>query len=250
MSGRKQSGSGGLLGWGLAAIALAGWFLSAKPKPAPAPREVAPIATVAPRPEPPPPPPIQPAALLAAAKAFASYGLTFKEDRVAAYTLASGFLAAVPPDAIEASEASILQREVEARRKLRDVASAAPASESDLNSLMERLQPGARPGLLAVAPKRPTKLTNPATRGAAPRAPPLPQRAQLAEAAPRTAAAWSGTERTQVRATPIATTTGACAENGSCFGDISEATGRPKTTHVNGYYRRDGAYVRGHYRSK
>lgn len=43
---------------------------------------------------------------------------------------------------------------------------------------------------------------------------------------------------------------GNCAENGSCYGDISSATGRPKTTHVNGYYRRDGTYVRGHYRSR
>lgn len=41
-----------------------------------------------------------------------------------------------------------------------------------------------------------------------------------------------------------------CAENGSCFGDLSSATGRPKTVHVKGYYRKDGTYVRGHYRSK
>lgn len=41
----------------------------------------------------------------------------------------------------------------------------------------------------------------------------------------------------------------ACAENGSCYGDISIATGRPKTVRVGGYYRRDGTYVRGHYRS-
>ena len=41
-----------------------------------------------------------------------------------------------------------------------------------------------------------------------------------------------------------------CAENGSCYGDISVATSRPKTVHVKGYYRRDGTYVRGHYRSK
>jgi hypothetical protein len=40
-----------------------------------------------------------------------------------------------------------------------------------------------------------------------------------------------------------------CAENGSCYGDTSAATGNPKTVHVNGYYRRDGTYVRGHYRS-
>ena len=41
----------------------------------------------------------------------------------------------------------------------------------------------------------------------------------------------------------------ACAENGSCYGDISERTGRPKTVQVQGYYRKDGTYVRGHYRS-
>jgi hypothetical protein len=41
-----------------------------------------------------------------------------------------------------------------------------------------------------------------------------------------------------------------CAENGSCYGDISSFTGRAKTVHVSGYYRRDGTYVRGHYRSR
>ena len=41
-----------------------------------------------------------------------------------------------------------------------------------------------------------------------------------------------------------------CAENGSCYGDISAATGRPKTVQVNGYFRKDGTYVRGHVRSK
>ncbi len=40
-----------------------------------------------------------------------------------------------------------------------------------------------------------------------------------------------------------------CAENGSCYGDISSVNGMPKTVHVNGYYRSDGTYVRGHYRS-
>lgn len=40
-----------------------------------------------------------------------------------------------------------------------------------------------------------------------------------------------------------------CAENGSCYGDISNINGMPKTTLVNGYYRSDGTYVRGHYRS-
>jgi len=40
------------------------------------------------------------------------------------------------------------------------------------------------------------------------------------------------------------------AENGSYYGQISEKTGRPKTVHVRGYYRKDGTYVRGHYRSR
>jgi hypothetical protein len=42
----------------------------------------------------------------------------------------------------------------------------------------------------------------------------------------------------------------ACAENGSCNGDISTATGLPKTLHVYGYFRGDGTYVRGYYRSR
>lgn len=41
----------------------------------------------------------------------------------------------------------------------------------------------------------------------------------------------------------------ACSESGSCYGDISPATGRPKTIYVPGYYRSDGTYVRGYYRS-
>ncbi|MCW5976488.1 MAG: hypothetical protein KIT09_00350 [Bryobacteraceae bacterium] len=40
-----------------------------------------------------------------------------------------------------------------------------------------------------------------------------------------------------------------CTSSGSCYGDISPATGRPKTVHVDGYYRKDGTYVRPHYRS-
>lgn len=41
-----------------------------------------------------------------------------------------------------------------------------------------------------------------------------------------------------------------CAENGSCYGDTSVINGLPKTTRVDGYFRKDGTYVRGHYRSK
>jgi hypothetical protein len=42
----------------------------------------------------------------------------------------------------------------------------------------------------------------------------------------------------------------ACAENGSCYGDISDVNGLPKTNLVNGYTRKDGTYVRGYYRSR
>ena len=38
-------------------------------------------------------------------------------------------------------------------------------------------------------------------------------------------------------------------ENGSYYGEISERTGRPKTVYVQSYTRRDGTYVRSHFRS-
>lgn len=40
------------------------------------------------------------------------------------------------------------------------------------------------------------------------------------------------------------------AENGSRYDEISRRTGRPKTMFIRGYYRSDGTYVRGHYRSR
>lgn len=40
-----------------------------------------------------------------------------------------------------------------------------------------------------------------------------------------------------------------CSESGSCYGDISPATGRPKTVYVPGYFKSNGKYVRGYYRS-
>ncbi len=39
-----------------------------------------------------------------------------------------------------------------------------------------------------------------------------------------------------------------CQENGSCYGDISPLTGMPRTVEVHGYTRKDGTYVRGHFR--
>lgn len=41
---------------------------------------------------------------------------------------------------------------------------------------------------------------------------------------------------------------GRVAENGSYYGQ-SNVNGVPKTVAVSGYYRKDGTYVRGHYRS-
>jgi hypothetical protein len=58
----------------------------------------------------------------------------------------------------------------------------------------------------------------------------------------------SPSEQTRTQQTYPASTR-LCAENGSCYGDISEGTGRPKTVPVQGYYRSDGTYVRGYYRS-
>lgn len=40
------------------------------------------------------------------------------------------------------------------------------------------------------------------------------------------------------------------AENGSHYGQISEVTRLPRTIYVGGYYRRDGTYVRSHFRSR
>lgn len=55
-------------------------------------------------------------------------------------------------------------------------------------------------------------------------------------------------------AAPTGTSSDPCftpsvAENGSAYGETSERTGLPKTVYVRGYYRRDGTYVRSHYRS-
>jgi hypothetical protein len=66
----------------------------------------------------------------------------------------------------------------------------------------------------------------------------------------------SPTASTQQTGSPLAPTVGplakavpGCAENGSCYGDISALTGRPKTVAVSGYFRSNGTYVRGYYRS-
>ena len=42
---------------------------------------------------------------------------------------------------------------------------------------------------------------------------------------------------------------GGVAENGSYYGQISAETGRPKTVRVEGYTRKDGTEVKGHYHS-
>jgi hypothetical protein len=51
-----------------------------------------------------------------------------------------------------------------------------------------------------------------------------------------------------VSSEPALRYTPAVAENGSYYGEPNQY-GVPKTVHVGGYYRKDGTYVRGHYRS-
>lgn len=41
-----------------------------------------------------------------------------------------------------------------------------------------------------------------------------------------------------------------CSESGSCYGEISPDTGKPKTVYVPGYYKSNGKYVRGYFRSQ
>lgn len=57
-------------------------------------------------------------------------------------------------------------------------------------------------------------------------------------------------ENNKVPNSNLTTSFGACAENGSCYGDTSSINGRPKTVEVQGYYLSNGTYVRGYYRSK
>ncbi|MBI4704478.1 MAG: hypothetical protein HY744_25530 [Deltaproteobacteria bacterium] len=73
---------------------------------------------------------------------------------------------------------------------------------------------------------------------------------QLAEAMANPSLLSAQANRQQAPASPLGAPWAWCAENGSCYGDISAATGRPKTVDVGGYYRRDGTYVRGHFRSR
>lgn len=62
---------------------------------------------------------------------------------------------------------------------------------------------------------------------------------------PATSSEWPAT---RIEPRPSLRTGRHVAENGSWYGQPN-AYGVPKTVFVNGYYRRDGTYVRGHYRS-
>jgi hypothetical protein len=63
--------------------------------------------------------------------------------------------------------------------------------------------------------------------------------------APQQGASTSSPSSSPNKSTVSASITGVrvCAENGSCYGDLSEFAGRPKTVYVRSYYRRDG-YIR------
>jgi len=75
-------------------------------------------------------------------------------------------------------------------------------------------------------------------------------RSATTSAPPASAPSSLGTISGSYRHSSLPVTTGPpVAENGSYYGEISDKTGRPKTVEVRGYYRSDGTYVRGHYRS-
>ena len=104
---------------------------------------------------------------------------------------------------------------------------AAPISRSSPSSL-SATAPAYRP-----APPAPAQIN------------PAPVKASVQPAAVRTyQPTWRPAPPPPVRYAP------GCGENGSCYGDISTLTGRPKTSYVRGYTRRDGTYVRSHYRSR
>ena len=59
----------------------------------------------------------------------------------------------------------------------------------------------------------------------------------------------TSTQSTLAKATPVPKVSPAqVAENGSYYGELNK-NGVPKTVPVRGYYRKDGTYVRGYYRS-
>ena len=49
---------------------------------------------------------------------------------------------------------------------------------------------------------------------------------------------------------PSVSTNPACSETGSCYGQISDATGLPRDTFVHAYTRADGTHVGSYYRSE
>jgi hypothetical protein len=85
-----------------------------------------------------------------------------------------------------------------------------------------------------------------------PASPPSPESALNVVSKATPAPAVSPTTSTQAgvsHATPTPkVATGQVAENGSYYGELNK-NGVPKTVPVSGYYRKDGTYVRGHYRS-
>jgi hypothetical protein len=117
----------------------------------------------------------------------------------------------------------------------------AAAYHTCLNNQLEEL---GQVGTSATARRRTAAAPGTTASATLPVAPPVAQTFTTPPVASTTAPGATST------AVAPATTIGQCAENGSCYGDISPATGLPKTVAVRGYYRADGTYVRGYYRSK
>ncbi len=122
------------------------------------------------------------------------------------------------------------------------------------NQLRDLADAGASPVVRrqGTSPRRVRPATRPAASAAQASLPVIPASGS-ASAVPSptiSPALISGATVPATRTSTSTTTAGPCAENGSCYGDISPITGLPKTVAVHGYTRADGTYVRGYYRSK
>lgn len=171
---------------------------------------------------------LDPERRFAQARDFAALGLRSPQERPEAYTVALKLLDGFPSEHTSAKQAKALRTEVLARQALPAADKRAP-TEAQLRAFLVRL--GTARGVSAPSQGVVASKSAPASAAAA--------AAPRADAAPKPPSASS-----------VVGSTPGCAENGSCYGDISATTGRPKTVEVHGYYRKNGTYVRGHYRSK
>lgn len=79
---------------------------------------------------------------------------------------------------------------------------------------------------------------------------PTPSSAPGSRAPAATRPAWGGQAVPTATRQPSTSAYPVRAENGDYYGRDNDGDGRVETVHVRGYYRRDGTYVRGHYRAR